>query len=313
MTPLITVLMPVLNAEAYLGEALDSLAEQTLRDFKVLVLDGGSVDRTPELARAYHRIPLDLVFCGRIGLGAQLRMGLHQVHSPYVARMDADDLSLAMRFEKQISAFESIPELVIVGSQIELLIGSKVCRAAVLPQQHAHIRKALCAGFPAFCNPSVMYRTEVALRCSSDAVSGLGEDLDLFLRMTEAGAGRNLSEVLHRYRLHTGSTTFRSFEELRKDYKYALECARARRAGRQEPSAGQYAAKSGRRSGMQRLAARLECLGVTMYRRSRIRMAEGNWLIGILGVLLSVLLRPRLVRVRGKIQLSAWWQAITSL
>lgn len=309
MPRLVTVLLPTLNCEAHLIDTLDSLAAQSMRDFKVLILDGGSSDNTTGLAGQYERVQIEIVHCGRIGLGAQLRMGLMRVDTRYVARMDADDLSLTTRFERQIKALEVNPELVIVGSQIELLIGGTVCRAASLPQEHECIRRALLAGFPAFCHPAVMFRAEPALRSGGYTVSGLGEDLDFYLRITETGEACNLPEVLHRYRLHRRSASFTSFEEIRRNYVYALECTGARRDQKREPSAVEFMARWNCRGKLERLGARLECFGAVLYRRSRIWVAEGKMLKGVLGGLLSVLVRPRLLRVRLLILVSAWRNA----
>src|SRR5271154_3223513 len=140
MTRPLTVLMPTLNAESFLLPALDSLAGQTFQDFDVLVVDAGSTDRTLELVQDYSQIRVKLrvnvVRCGRVGLGAQLRLGLDLIESKYVARMDADDVSEPGRFEAQIGTLENRSELSMVGSQIGLLIGNKSCRAGALPQRH---------------------------------------------------------------------------------------------------------------------------------------------------------------------------------
>lgn len=303
MRSLLTVLIPTLNAADFLEEALDSLAAQTMRDFRILVLDGGSEDKTRQITLS--RDGIGFVPCGPIGLGAQLRIGLEKANTPFIARMDADDISLPRRFEMQIEALAN-PEIAIVGTQIDLLIGSTVCAAQPLPRAHSHIRRALLAGFPAFCHPSVMFRTTAARRVHAYAISGVGEDLDFFLRMTEAGAGSNLGSVLYRYRLHDRSVSFTSFEEVRRNYAFALACANARREGRPEPDPAAYALAWARRSWGSRLATRIECYGVRLYRRSRIRLAQGQRLKGLAGAAFSVAVRPALIRTRTRIALAAF-------
>lgn len=301
MTPSITVLMPTLNATEHLRDALDSLAAQTLQRFTVLVLDGGSTDGTRRLALSYERV--EFIPCGKVGLGAQLRVGLDRITTPFVARMDADDISLPTRFERQVEALEQ-QNLAIVGSQIELLFGSRVCQAQALPRTHSGIRRLLLTGFPAFCHSAVMFRTDTAQMCGAYSVSGLGEDLDFYLRMTEAGKGRNLSDVMLRVRIHERSACFTSFEEVRRNYAYALSCAVARRNGASEPDEDEYAARWSSRKPAIRLLTRLECIGVRLYRRSRARLASGDRLRGYLGVIVSLLLRPRLIQARALIKLA---------
>lgn len=302
MPALITVLMPTLNAEEFLEQALDSLASQTTRDFKVLVLDGGSTDRTRHIALS--RKGVEFLECGRVGLGAQLRIGVERAETQLAARMDADDISLPRRFEAQMEALQN-PDLSIVGGQIDLLVGSTICRAQTLPHRHQQIRRALLSGFPAFCHPAVMFRTEQARRQRAYAIPGSGEDLDFFLRMTEAGQGLNLPAVVLRYRLHDQSVSFTSFYEVCRNHAFALACAAARRNGLLEPDATEYAAMWTKRGWGARLVTSTECFGVRLYRKSRIRLARGQRLRGLVGAAISVALRPRLIRARSRIALAA--------
>jgi glycosyltransferase involved in cell wall biosynthesis len=307
----LTVLLPTLNCESYLRAALQCLAEQTFQDFKVLVLDGGSSDDTLNVAQAFDRVPIQVVRCGAVGLGLQLKMGLELADSEYIARLDADDLSLPRRFEQQIGVLDASPDVTILGSQIELLVGDKVCRSGPLPLNHQAIRRILLTGFPAFCHPSVMFRREAAMRCSAYRIASVGEDLDFYLRMTEVGKGANLPEALHQYRLHDKSTSFLSFSEVRKNYRFALACARARRAGHAEPILGEYESRRPAfPRAVQRFLASIECVAARLYRNSRIRMAEGGRLVGFAGASLSLLLRPKLIGTRVLIQLDTWRGAI---
>ena len=101
----ITVLMPVYNAERYVGEAIESILNQTFRDFKFLIIDDGSTDRSCEIIRAYsledHRIEL-VINESNMGITKTLNKGLSMIDTPYIARMDSDDISLPHRFEKQL-------------------------------------------------------------------------------------------------------------------------------------------------------------------------------------------------------------------
>ena len=150
-----------------------------------------------------------------------------------------------------------------------------------------------------------MFRTALARRQRAYSIAGRGEDLDFFLRMTEAGEGRNLPTVLCRYRLHEQSASFTSFDEVRRNYSFALACANARRCGLPEPDHDQYTESWTRRSWAARLATKTECLGVQLYRKSRIRLTRGQRFRGLVGAAISVALRPRLIRTRALIALAA--------
>jgi hypothetical protein len=155
-----------------------------------------------------------------------------------------------------------------------------------------------------------MFRAAAARQCGAYAVAGLGEDLDFYLRITEIGRVCNLGEILHTYRLHANSVNLRSYDEIQRNYSYALECAVARRRGLPEIGQEQHQIKWEKRSLGSRLATRLECAGVALYRNSRVSIAKGQRVKGALGVGASTLLRPRLIRGRAMLQLGAWGRAL---
>jgi glycosyltransferase involved in cell wall biosynthesis len=304
--PRLTVLLPTLNCEAYVRQALDSLAAQTVSDFHVLVLDGGSSDNTLDIVRERKDLSLEIVECGQIGLGRQLNTGLDRVSTPYAARMDADDISAPGRFRLQLALIETAPRIAILGGQIELLVGQIRSQAGPLPPTHDEIRRSLLAGFTAFCHPTILFRTAAAKQCGGYAIEGRGEDLDFYLRMTEVGLGHNLSQVIHSYRLHTESASFSSFSEIQRNYDYALACARARLHASPEPTQAEHAARWNSRGSLARIVHFFQHHGAILYRRSRIRIAQGQRLSGIAGVALSALVRPQLLYTRVQIQFSSW-------
>src|SRR5687768_16632370 len=106
--PLVSVLLPALDAEATLELALSSVARQTSRDFECVVVDNGSRDRTPELAREFAR--KDGRFClvpvPERGIVRALSAGLEACRGRYVARMDADDVMHKRRLELQARALD---------------------------------------------------------------------------------------------------------------------------------------------------------------------------------------------------------------
>ena len=149
-----------------------------------------------------------------------------------------------------------------------------------------------------------MFRTSKA-GPKAYGISGLGEDLDFFLRITEAGQGRNLTEVLHLYRLHDDSATFTRFDEVRRNYAYAVACAEARRNNYVEPDPRVYAKRWADRGSISKILARAECLGTRLYRKSRVRMANGvNASADVAGAAASVAIRPRLVYARTLIAIA---------
>ena len=114
--PNLTVLMTVYNGEDYLREAIESILNQTYRDFKFLILDNSSSDSSREIIRSYNDPRIELVALPEnIGQVAALNKGLDMIDTPLVARMDADDISLPRRFERQTAFMEAHPGIGVCG------------------------------------------------------------------------------------------------------------------------------------------------------------------------------------------------------
>lgn len=118
--PTVTVLMSVHNGEAHLKEAVDSVLAQTWRDFELLVVDDGSSDGTPGVLAAFTDPRIRVVRQENRGLAAALNHGLDLARGRYVARMDADDVCLPQRLERQVAALEARPEVDVLGAWAQL-------------------------------------------------------------------------------------------------------------------------------------------------------------------------------------------------
>lgn len=104
MDPLISVVMPVYNGGKYLQEAIESILNQTEGDFEFIIIDDGSTDGSPSLIEKYREIDsrIKVITQENRGLISSLNTGIDQAKGKYIARMDADDISLPYRFEKQV-------------------------------------------------------------------------------------------------------------------------------------------------------------------------------------------------------------------
>jgi len=118
--PNLTVLMTVYNGEDYLRETIESILNQTYRDFKFLILDNASTDSSREIIRSYNDPRIELVALPEnIGQVAALNKGLDMIDTPLVARMDADDISMPRRFERQVAFMEAHPEIGVCGTFVK--------------------------------------------------------------------------------------------------------------------------------------------------------------------------------------------------
>jgi len=120
-TPLVTVLMPVYNAEPFLAEAIESILNQTFTDFEFLIINDGSTDNSLSIIESYNDKRIKLVNNEtNIKLIATLNKGIEMAHGKYIARMDADDISRPERIEKQVKFMEEHPEVGLCGTFIHV-------------------------------------------------------------------------------------------------------------------------------------------------------------------------------------------------
>lgn len=209
MTVALSILLPVFNAQPYLAAALDSMLNQTFRDYELILLDDGSTDGSGEMLREYARRDrrIRLIQRGNKGLVATLNEGLALAQGEFIGRMDADDVAFSERFARQIAYLQEHSECVAVGSQV-LFIDARsrpIGPRANLLVDHAAIDQALLAGQWPLVHPTLLMRRTAVQKIGGYRDYLTWEDHDLFLRLAEVGKLANLPEVLLKYRLHLGS------------------------------------------------------------------------------------------------------------
>ena len=123
MTPAVSILMPVYNAQRYLASAVQSVLDQTFSDFEFIIINDGSTDRSEAILQEFaSKDPrVKIVSRPNTGLTRALNEALSLARAPLIARMDADDLSLPRRLELQVARFGADHDLVLLGGAYELI------------------------------------------------------------------------------------------------------------------------------------------------------------------------------------------------
>lgn len=205
--PKVTVLMPVYNAERYLREAVDSILCQTFTDFEFLAIDDGSADSSAAILNSYTDPRLRVVQNPRnLGLTATLNAGLAQGKGEYIARMDADDISLPERFARQVAFLDANPQIGIVGVWAEAFGDA---RFKIPHPADAETIRAKLLFDSALVHPAVLMR-RTFLDAHSLRYEPLGhfEDYELWQRAARLFPLANIPETLFRYRVSGGSAFF---------------------------------------------------------------------------------------------------------
>jgi glycosyltransferase involved in cell wall biosynthesis len=203
LIPRVSVVLPVHNGGRFLAEAVESVLGQTLRDLELVVVDDGSTDETPRILERYSDPRLRVVRRPHLGLVEALNRGVRESRTPYVARMDADDVSLPGRLERQVAVLEARPRVGLVGTWLTVIdeAGNKL-RAEVLPDADADLRRRLMLR-NSFKHGSVMLRCEVLDRVGPYRNDyGNNEDYDLWRRIAAVAELACVPEALYVYREH---------------------------------------------------------------------------------------------------------------
>lgn len=209
-TPTISVLMSVYNGEAFLRGAVESILQQTYRDFELLIIDDGSADASIRIAEEMRQRDERIIIIQNdrnLGLPGSLNRGLELMRGKYVARHDADDVSGPQRLEKQLAYLEARPEVGVLGTSMRVFTKKADFKNDISPvSQHNGI------AWNFFWGHGLAHPTILARREAFEAVGGYdpeclyAEDIDLWLRMLGKVRFANLSEALYDYRIHPDST-----------------------------------------------------------------------------------------------------------
>ena len=117
--PDVTVLLPVFNGALFLHQAIESILSQSFDNFELLIINDGSSDDSEKIIHSYSDHRINYVNNGQnIGLVATLNKGINLARGKYIARMDADDISIANRLKEQKEYLDQHSEVSFVASTI---------------------------------------------------------------------------------------------------------------------------------------------------------------------------------------------------
>jgi glycosyltransferase involved in cell wall biosynthesis len=230
--------MSVYNGERFLREAVESVLTQTMTDFELVVVDDGSADSTPQILAQYAASDPRVVIHRQRNRGraVALNRAVAAARAAVIARMDADDVSVPDRLERQHRFMLAHRKVAAVGGAVTFVDArSRPFGQAQYPLTDAEIRQAL-GHTTALPHPGVMLRKEAFDRAGRyRPCFAVAEDLDLWLRMDGGDALANLPDPVIRYRIYADQETVRRSEQHAWEEVAARTAARERRAGRPDP------------------------------------------------------------------------------
>ena len=204
--PLVSVIMSVYNGEKYLVQAIDSILNQTYQNFEFIIIDDCSTDNSSHILQEYAQKDSRIKIIkkekniGIKGFIENLNLGISIAKGKYIARMDADDISLPERFQKQVDFLENNPEITLVGAQLNLINEqNKITGEAIAALQHRDIVKRITSQIQLF-HPVIMFRKDQNIQYREKFL--YCEDYDLYLNLITQGKKlANINEKLLHYRI----------------------------------------------------------------------------------------------------------------
>ena len=202
--PRVSVVMSVYNGERYLRKAVESILNQTFANFEFIIINDGSTDSTGVMLRRYEEADerVRVYSQENLGLIASLNKGCRLARGEYIARMDADDVSLPERLAKQGRYMEEHPEIGVLGTWVEFIDESGETRGDwCMPTLPSLLGWSLIFG-NCLAHPAVIMRSEMVERLGYYQPEALHvEDYDLWTRASFLTRIANLSEILLKYRI----------------------------------------------------------------------------------------------------------------
>lgn len=216
--PVISVVMPVYNAEKYVGQAIRSILNQTLKNFEFIIVDDSSTDSTWDIIRKFAQKSKRIKLFRndkRMGVSITVKRAIEHARGDFIARMDADDISFPGRFEKQLSYLRQNRKTVAVGAQC-LLINKRgrIIGEKVFPTSFDKIYEYIYRFVP-LQQPTLMIAKKRLPRDFEFYRDGMNsaEEVELIFKLFVYGKVENLNEFLFKYRMHDKNTSLSNVKE----------------------------------------------------------------------------------------------------
>ncbi|HOL87585.1 MAG TPA: glycosyltransferase family 2 protein, partial [Defluviitoga tunisiensis] len=214
--PMISVIMPVYNGEKYLPEAIESILNQTYKNFEFIIINDGSTDRTEEIILSYKDDRIIYVKNEKnLQIVESLNKGINLAKGKYIARMDADDISLPKRLEKQIEFMEKNTHVGVCGTWMKTF-GEKN-EVWKMPISHDEIVVSMLFN-SCIMHPTAVIRTKVLKENNLyyDQKYNKVEDYELWTRLVKYTQFANIPEILLKYRIFENDSSRKSYKEQQK-------------------------------------------------------------------------------------------------
>ncbi|PSO80230.1 MAG: glycosyl transferase family 2 [Cyanobacteria bacterium QH_9_48_43] len=296
---MISVIMTTYNTSMFVAPAIESILNQSFEKFELIIVDDGSTDNTLEIVRRYAErdTRIQVIQTEHGGASNARNVGIQASKYPWIAIMDADDISLPNRLEKQITAAKANSKIVALGAAVHHMnskgeifsvsrLGPETEEAFYRQRQEGHVVN--------LNHPTALLNKGVVLKVGGyNPQFKAAQDLELLDRMAEYGPVIALREPLALYRVHSQSISMQRFFLQRHSMRYVRARHLAKLAGKREPSLEDYFEECRQRPLFSRLSKHLKTLGIFYYRKAGLFVCEKQYLQACFYIGMSAALNPK--------------------
>ena len=216
--PLVSVVMPAFNVEKYIGEAVESILNQTFKDFELIIIDDASTDNTLSIAENYAKKDTRIIIVKNsknLQIAVSLNKGINLAKSGIIARMDPDDISYPDRLRIQYEYIKRHPKIAVVGANMMIMNREgTVISKREYPTKSSELKKVMFRYSP-FAHPVVMFRRQVFQEFGGYDVNMVPcEDINLWFQIGSKYEFASIPKLLLQYRLIFVSNSHKKLKSL---------------------------------------------------------------------------------------------------
>lgn len=215
--PLVSVIIPAYKAADVIGEAIQSILDQTYRNLEIIIIDDCSPDTTWDIIQSYAQKDTRIVAhknAQNMGIGGNRAKGIELARSEFICWQDADDISTPDRIEKQVTYLQEHPKVGVVGGFIEFFGGSEPTSIRKYAEHDAQLRQTIFRYNPV-AQPASMFRKECYTKLGVyDPALTVSEDLDMLFRVGTQYEFANVQSLVLHYRQVATSLTRKNLKKM---------------------------------------------------------------------------------------------------
>jgi glycosyltransferase involved in cell wall biosynthesis len=296
----VSVVIPVYNGEEFLAEAIESVLNQTHREFELILVNDGSTDNSLGIMQSYAKKDPRIRVISHANKGRCLAFndGVKEAKYEWIARLDADDVYLPDKIEKQLEFIRNNPGVTLLGTR-GYHIDGQGRRLGLMGTDGPYSEQEFCDYMHTNSPIFYIFSSVIMKKSAFLDVGGLrkeiqqAEDLDLFNRLSEKGyLLLKIKEPLVLYRVHETSISASKYLEQRMYYKFVRERMIARRQGKSEPTLEEFLQYRKMRPFYFRLNSTRKDYGKYFYRMAALNYANRNYIKAGFFYLASMMLHP---------------------